>query len=80
MATREPIHGLVDMAVAAEWLNVPYTWLRDKVTARAVVCTRLGKHVRFSQDDLDAIVAANKQAVATAPNRATVRAIRAGAA
>lgn len=80
MATREPIHGLVDIAVAAQWLGVPFTTLRDMVTARRVPHSRIGKHVRFSQDDLDAIVAANRQAVATAPNRAQVRSIRLGAA
>lgn len=39
---------LYSIREAAEVLNVPYTWLRDKVTARQVPHTRLGRHVRFT--------------------------------
>jgi excisionase family DNA binding protein len=48
---------------AARLLTVPESWLRRRVTARAVPCTFLGKHLRFSRADLIAIV----QAGATAP-------------
>lgn len=47
---------------AAAELNVPERWLRDKVTARAVPFTRLGKHVRFTEAHLAQIVAAGEQA------------------
>lgn len=55
--------GLLDIPAAAKWLNVPEGWLRKKVTAGEVQVTRLGKHVRFSADDLAAIVADGKQPV-----------------
>jgi excisionase family DNA binding protein len=55
--------GLLDIPAAAEWLNVPEGWLRKKVTAGEVTCTRLGKHVRFSADHLAAIVADGEQQV-----------------
>ena len=43
---------------AAELLQVKVSWLRRKATARAVPCTFVGKHLRFSPADLTAIVAA----------------------
>ena len=46
---------------AAEVLNVPRTWLRDKVTAGAVPHTRLGRHVRFTDAHLAQIVAAGER-------------------
>lgn len=69
--------GLRDIDEAAEWLNIPRTTLRDMVTARRVPHTRVGRHVRFAQHHLDAIVADGEEPVATAPSRATVTAIRA---
>lgn len=41
---------------AAEYLNVPESWLREKVARRKVPHTRLGKHVRFTTADLADIV------------------------
>lgn len=69
--------GLRDIKAAAAWLDVKFTWLRDQVTARKVPHTRVGRHVRFTQHHLDAIVAAGEQPVATAPSWAQVVAIRA---
>lgn len=46
---------------AAEWLNVPVGGLRKAVSARKVPFTKIGKHVRFTQAHLDAIVAAGEQ-------------------
>ena len=46
---------------AAEALNVPRTWLRDKVTAGAVPHTRLGRHVRFTEAHLAQIVHAGER-------------------
>jgi excisionase family DNA binding protein len=48
---------LYSISEAAEVLNVPFTWLRDKVTARQVPHTRLGRHVRFTEAHLAEIVA-----------------------
>lgn len=45
---------------AALRLGVKPTWLRDKVTAEAVPFTRLGKHVRFTEDHLRQILAAGE--------------------
>ncbi|GAA4912596.1 helix-turn-helix domain-containing protein [Streptomonospora salina] len=43
-------------AEAAELLKVPESWLRKKAAQRAVPCTFLGKHLRFSAADLHRIV------------------------
>jgi excisionase family DNA binding protein len=50
---------------AAALLQVSPTWLRRKAAARAVPCTFIGKHLRFSRDDLAAILAAG----ASSPER-----------
>ena len=42
---------------AADILNVRPTWLRDKVTARKVPFTKLGRHVRFTDEHLAQIIA-----------------------
>jgi excisionase family DNA binding protein len=46
---------------AAELLGVKPSWLRRKAAARAVPCTFVGKHLRFSRADLEAIVTAGEQ-------------------
>lgn len=51
----EPL--LYTPAEAAQRLQVRESWLRKKAAARAVPCTFLGKHLRFSPADLTAIVA-----------------------
>ena len=45
-------------AAAADLLAVRESWLRRRATARAVPCTFLGKHLRFSPADLVAIARA----------------------
>jgi excisionase family DNA binding protein len=52
-----PTH-LYNIVEAASVLGVPEGWLRKKVSARAVPHTRLGKHVRFTDDQLNRIVSA----------------------
>jgi excisionase family DNA binding protein len=72
---------LLTMEEAAAALNVPVNWLRKKVSAREVAHTRLGKHVRFTREHLDDIIATGDQpAVADAPSADGVsrRARRAG--
>jgi len=54
---------LKNYAQAAKWLGVPQTWLEAKVQAGEVPHTRLGKHVRFTQEHLDAIVRAGERPV-----------------
>jgi excisionase family DNA binding protein len=51
---------LMTISEAAEVLNVPEGWLRKKVSAGAVPFTRLGKHVRFSHDHLDRLIASGE--------------------
>lgn len=68
----------LNMREAAEWLGVSWETLRKKVAAREVPFTKVfGTQVRFTQEDLDAILAAGRQKVATAPSHAQVVAIRA---
>lgn len=43
---------------AAALLQVSPSWLRRKATARAIPCTFVGKHLRFTRHDLDSIIAA----------------------
>jgi excisionase family DNA binding protein len=62
-SAQEPPLRLFTIAEATALLNVPEGWLRKKVSARAVPYTRLGKHVRFSPDHLQAVVAAGEAAI-----------------
>ncbi|WIV57782.1 helix-turn-helix domain-containing protein [Amycolatopsis nalaikhensis] len=43
---------------AAERLTVGESWLRRKAGQRLIPCTFVGKHLRFTEDDLRSIVAA----------------------
>ena len=64
-------------------MAVPESWLRRRVTARLVPCTRLGKHLRFSHADLVPIAAAAaRPAAAAVPARRPLRGVgpRAGPA
>ncbi|WP_242907471.1 helix-turn-helix domain-containing protein [Actinomadura terrae] len=45
-------------AEAAAMLRVRESWLRKKASARVIPCTFIGKHLRFSEHDVTAIVAA----------------------
>jgi excisionase family DNA binding protein len=57
-AAAEPTPMLYTAEQAAELLHVKASWLRKKATARAIPCTFVGKHLRFSGADLAAIVTA----------------------
>jgi excisionase family DNA binding protein len=61
-------------AEAAELLKVPESWLRKKAAARVIPCTFLGKHLRFSDDDISSIV----QAGAKRPSAAADTRMRSG--
>lgn len=54
-------------ARAAELLAVKESWLRRKAGERAVACTFLGKHLRFSARDLRAIANLGEQPVHARP-------------
>lgn len=68
---------LRDIAEAAVFLKIPRSTLRDMVTAGQVPHTRVGRHVRFTQEHLDAIVKAGERPVVKAPTRLQVVAARA---
>jgi excisionase family DNA binding protein len=51
---------------AAALLQISPSWLRKKATARAIPCTFIGKHLRFSPTDLAMIIAAGAH---TPPNQ-----------
>ncbi|WP_431910371.1 helix-turn-helix domain-containing protein [Amycolatopsis thermoflava] len=71
-ATAEPL--LYTPAQAAEKLAVPESWLRRKAGVRVIPCTFLGKHLRFSEADLRAIVASGSRT--TGPQRRRTRRTR----
>lgn len=58
--TAEPLLYTADQA--AELLQVRPSWLRRKAAARAVPCRYVGKHLRFSRADINAIAEASAQA------------------
>ena len=41
---------------AAEVLKLPKSWLYQRTRRNAIPCRRLGKYVRFTQDDLGKII------------------------
>lgn len=54
---------LLDIDGLAEYLGVPRSWVRDKITARALPHTRIGRHVRFAPEHVAAIVAEGEEPV-----------------
>ncbi len=60
---------LMSIDQAAEVLGIPAKTLAGMVTARTVPHTRIGKHVRFTDEHLAAIVAAGEEPVAIVPAR-----------
>ena len=48
--------GLLIVEEAAGMLRVPVSWLRHRVANRQVSCTRLGRHIRFTREQVAAIV------------------------
>lgn len=51
---------LLTPAQAAARLQVRESWLRAKASARAIPCTFVGRHLRFSEQDLADIIAAGR--------------------
>jgi hypothetical protein len=52
---------------AAQLLQVRESWLRRRAARRLVPCTFLGKHLRFSRDDLKSIIACAARPADTGP-------------
>jgi len=59
-------------AVAADILSIPESWLRRKAARREIPCTFVGKHLRFSDDDLR-VIAQSGTRPARAGGRSTSR-------
>jgi excisionase family DNA binding protein len=57
MIRQQETGRLYTPAEAAEILRIRESWLRAKATARAIPCTFIGKHLRFSDDDITQIMA-----------------------
>lgn len=58
-------------AEAAEILRIRESWLRTKVAARAIPCTFIGKHLRFSETDILQIMQNGARRPATRAHRHT---------
>jgi len=59
-------------AVAADIFSIPESWLRRKAGRREIPCTFVGKHLRFSDDDLHVIAQSGARAAQTS-TRSTPR-------
>jgi hypothetical protein len=61
-------------AEAAAILKVRESWLKTKASARLIPCTFIGKHLRFSDADIEDIMRAGARAtIAARPGRPTRR-------
>jgi hypothetical protein len=62
-------------AEAAGVLKVRESWLKTKAAARLIPCTFIGKHLRFSDDDIAGIMKAGSRQPVTSrepgPHRGT---------
>jgi excisionase family DNA binding protein len=60
MATTSPgsLARLFTIQEAAEVLRIPISWLYERTRRNAIPCRRLGKYVRFSEEDLAKIMSA----------------------
>ena len=46
---------------AAEVLRIPISWLYERTRRNAIPHRRIGKYVRFTQDDLKEIISSGEQ-------------------
>ena len=60
---------LYTAAEAASILKVRESWLKTKAAARLIPCTFIGKHLRFSDDDIAEIMKAGARQPVTARER-----------
>jgi excisionase family DNA binding protein len=52
---------LLDTEQAAAYLNVRPSWVRGAVQTRRIPHVKLGKHVRFLQEDLDSWIVQQRE-------------------
>jgi excisionase family DNA binding protein len=62
-----PPQVLFTFAEAAEMTALRESWLRKAVSERRIPFRRIGKHIRFAQADLDALVSDNAVGVTRNP-------------
>jgi len=60
-------------AEAAGILRVRESWLKTKAAARLIPCTFIGKHLRFSDDDIEEIMKADTRQPVTSRGRGSGR-------
>lgn len=66
---------LLDKTELATLLKVPVSWVEDATAARRIPFTRVGKHIRFSEAHVAAIIKAGETLPASqSPLRARRRA------
>ena len=60
MATTSPGSPvrLFTIQEAADVLRIPISWLYERTRRNAIPCRRLGKYVRFTEEDLAKIISA----------------------
>ena len=46
---------------AAEVLRIPISWLYERTRRNAIPYRRIGKYIRFTQDDLKEIISSGEQ-------------------
>lgn len=56
-----PKDPLLDVPAAAAYLNLTTSFVYAAVKRKDLACQRFGRLIRFSQEDLDAYVQANRQ-------------------
>jgi hypothetical protein len=62
----DPLHTVAEAAVI---LKVRESWLKSKAAARAIPCTFIGKHLRFSDADIASIMQAGARQPVTSRQR-----------
>lgn len=72
MKSTTPPQVLFTFAEAAEMTSLRESWLRKAVSERRIPFRRIGRHVRFAQADLDALVSNAAVAVTPSPLRKAV--------
>ena len=56
---------LFTITEAAEVLRIPISWLYERTRRNAIPYRRIGKYVRFTQDDLKQIISSGEQSKKT---------------
>lgn len=67
-----PPQVLFTFAEAAEMTKLRESWLRKAVSERRIPFRRIGRHVRFAQADIDALVTGAAVSVTPSPLRKAV--------